>query len=273
MNAIEIEDICFSHETKDVLKNISFSIKPGEILCIFGPNGCGKTTMLECILGIRDVDSGTIKIMEDDIRLLNEKDIAKKVAFVPQFQEATFGYSVLEMVLMGRTPNTGMFSSPNNKDIDIAEKALMEVGIYELKDHNYNKLSGGEAQLVKLARSIAQDTEILILDEPTAHLDFRNELKVIKQISTMAKAHNMSIVMATHFPNHAFFFDREGNDTTVAIMDDGVIQSIGSAGEVLSEKNMERIFGIKAKIYEDIEDGKKSTYIMPIDFVQGRERS
>lgn len=268
---LHVDHIRFSYGSHPVLRDISFTLHRGEILCLFGPNGCGKTTMLECILGLLRPDAGQIRIDGKDIRSLSDKEIANQMAMVPQFQESTFGYTAHQMVLMGRTSGLGNFHSPTAEDDEIALAALEEVGMIAFKDRNYNSLSGGEAQMVKLARSIAQDTPLLVLDEPTAHLDFRNELKVIRQISRMAQQKNKAILMATHFPNQAYFLENEGNRTTIAIMDRGTIAAFGPARDVLHEENMAQIFGIQAKVYTHTEHGASRTYLMPIDFIQRKE--
>lgn len=267
-NLIKVENVKFSYgKSRTILEDMNFELNSGEILCLFGPNGCGKTTMIECALGLLETNEGNIYIDGRDIKKMSDRDIAQVMTLVPQFHESTFGYTVHEMVLMGRTASLGNFNSPTIEDEDIALKALAEVGMTEFKDRNFNSLSGGEAQMVKLARSIAQNTQVLVLDEPTAHLDFRNELKVIKQISNMAKDRGIAVLMATHFPNHAFFFENEGNSTKVGLMNNGKIEIMGSASEVLTEQNMDEIFKIKAKVYNNEFEGRKNSYIMPLDLI------
>ena len=180
MAILQIENLSFGYQKKKVLKGITFSVERGEVFCIFGPNGCGKTTMLDCILGLNKPDGGTITIEGENAATLSPMEKAQKMAYVSQKSDRTFPYTVLEIVLMGRTAYAGIFSSPGRDDVIIAENALNSVGMLAFKDRIYTTLSGGEAQLVKIARAIAQDTPVIIFDAPTSHLEFRLELNVIK---------------------------------------------------------------------------------------------
>ncbi|MCG8481813.1 MAG: ABC transporter ATP-binding protein [Clostridia bacterium] len=269
MAVLEIKDLNFSYGKRKILNGIDFAIKKGEIFCIFGPNGCGKTTMLDCVLGLQKAEKGEIFFEGKNITEMKIEEIARKVAYVPQKHQHTFGYTVLEMVLMGRTAHTSMFDSPKKEDIKIAEACLKNVGMYAFKDRIFNNLSGGEAQLVKLARALAQETNLIIFDEPTSHLDFRHELNVIKYMAKLIKEFDMSIIMATHFPNHAFYFENQGLNTKVAMMENGVFYAKGRAEEVLDEENMSRIFKIKTKVYKNVEADHFFNYMVPIDFSDG----
>lgn len=270
MNVMEVHDLHFGYTDHKILQGVHLEVKAGEIICLFGPNGCGKTTLLECMLGLIKSQSGSIMLGSRDIRTMKEREISRHIAFVPQFQESSFGYSVLDMILMGRTPQTSIFGEPDGLDMEIAESALDEVGLTSLKDRDYNSLSGGEAQLVKLARAIAQDTGILVLDEPTAHLDFRNELKVLKQVSRLAKRRDRCIIMATHFPNHAYLLENEGNTVHVAMMRNGKIAAFGNTDEVLDAPHMKNIFGIESVVSENIlPNGNTVKYMMPINLLEG----
>ena len=272
MAFIEVKDLNFSYEeSRKVLDGINFSVNKGEILCIFGPNGCGKTTMLDCILGLNKVEKGEILIDGKSMSDLTIEKIAQMVAYVPQKHEHTFGYTVLEMVLMGRTAHTSIFDSPGNEDMEIAIDCLKRVGMYGFKDRIFNNLSGGEVQLVKLARALAQQTNLIVFDEPTAHLDFRHELNVIKYMSSLIKDSNkqMSMIMATHFPNHAFYLENQGISTSVAMMGDGVFYAKGKAEDVLNEDNMKRIFKIKTRVFKNVEEDSIFNYMIPLDFSDG----
>lgn len=270
MKLLEVCDLHFAYPEKKILDGIELAVRAGEILCLFGPNGCGKTTLLECLLGLIPPQRGRIRLGNQDIGTLKSREISKHIAFVPQFTESSFGYTVLEMILMGRTPRTSLFGEPDRCDLEVAEAALAEVGLSALRDRNYNSLSGGEAQLVKLARAIAQDTAILVLDEPTAHLDFRNELKVLKQISRLARRRDRGIIMATHFPNHAYLLENEGIVVQVAMMRQGKIAAFGSTNAVLDATHMQNIFGIESVVAENVlPNGNTIKYMMPINLLEG----
>ena len=269
MKPIEVKDLHFSYGSSPILRGIDFSLNAGEILCIFGPNGCGKTTLLECILGLLKPQSGEILLEGKPTSEMKIAECAQKIALVPQKSQHTFGYTVLEMVLMGRTASTGLFQSPDESDLEIARDCLRQVGMFSFCDRNVNQLSGGESQLVMLARALAQKTKIIVFDEPTSHLDFRHELNVIKYMCKLVKEMGMSLLMTTHFPNHALYLENQGIPTRVALMENGALCACGAASETLSEENMSRIFKIKTKVYQNFEQGQLFTYIMPLDFNNG----
>ncbi len=271
MTVLQVENLSFSYQEKKVLNGVSFSVEQGEIFCVFGSNGCGKTTMLDCILGLNKSEGGNVFIDGDNLLEMSPARKAQKIAYVSQKSDRTFPYSVLEIVLMGRTAYSGMFSSPGQDDVEVAEKALSSVGMSNFRDRVYTKLSGGEAQLVKIARAIAQDTKLIIFDEPTSHLDFRHELNVIKYIAKIIRDKNISVVMATHFPNHAYFFESYGLPTRVALMENGMFGAVGLPSEVLNRENMADIFKIRTKNFRDCEGDRVLNFVVPIDFCAGGE--
>ncbi|MFA7466824.1 MAG: ABC transporter ATP-binding protein, partial [Desulfotomaculaceae bacterium] len=239
--------------------------------CIFGPNGCGKTTMLDCILGLNKPDEGKVFIDGADALTLSPAQKAQRIAYVSQKSDRTFPYTVLEIVLMGRTAYSGLFSSPGKEDIDIAEQALNSVGMYKFKDRIFTKLSGGEAQLIKIARAIAQKARLIIFDEPTSHLDFRHELNVIKYIAQIIKDQGISVIMATHFLNHAYFFEDCGLPTRVALMENGAFGAVGFPADVLNQENMAKIFRVWTKKFSDSNGDRVLNYLVPVDFCTGGE--
>ncbi len=263
---LKIENLHFAYPSNRVLKGVDFSVNPGEIFCIFGPNGSGKTTLLDCILGLLTPDGGTIAIDGENTANMPPARLAKKIAYVSQKSGRTFPYTVLEMVLMGRTAYAGMFASPGKADVEIAESALDRLGMLSFRNRIFTRLSGGEAQLVKIARAIAQDTGLIIFDEPTSHLDFRHELNVIKYIMKTAREKNIAVIMATHAPNHAFFFESHGLPTRVALMDNGVFEASGTPSEVLTPENMAKVFGVVARQFVNSENDMMHQFLMPVDF-------
>ena len=266
---LKVENLHFGYSQNKVLKGVNLSLGAGEALCIFGPNGCGKSTMLDCVLGMNKISQGSITIEGENLAKIKIKDLAQKVAFVPQKSMHTFGFTVFEMVLMGRTAGVGMFSSPDEDDEKIALESLEKVGMSKFRNRIFNSLSGGESQLVRLARALAQQTKIIIVDEPTSHLDFRHELNVVKYMVSLVKDEGISLIMSTHFPNHALFLENHGVLTKVAMMEDGVFCAVGKASEVLNEENMSRIFKIKTKVYQNIENGTPMTHMAAVDFADG----
>ena len=269
MSMLEVKDLHFGYNAKEILKGVDFAVEEGECFLIFGPNGCGKTTLLDTILGVTHADAGTVILNGKEMMKIPPVDKAKEVAYVPQKSNRTFQYTCLQMVLMGRTAYSGLFSSPGKEDIAIAEATLRSVGMQDYAERPYTKLSGGEAQLVKIARAIAQGTNLIAFDEPTSHLDFRHELNVIQYIAKIVKEKKISIVMATHFPNHAFYLESMGLKTRVAMMENGVFGAVGTPSEVLNAENMERIFKVKIKTFEDDSYEIPRKYIVPVEFVNG----
>ncbi|MGB9712970.1 MAG: ABC transporter ATP-binding protein [Dissulfurimicrobium sp.] len=246
---LEIKDISAGYQsartngqTTDchgVLKRVGFKAMPGEVTAILGPNGSGKTTLFRCISGQLKPKSGAIYLENQDITTLAPKKRAKLLSCVPQDHEPPFPYSVFDVVLMGRTAHVKAFSMPSGKDYMKAEEAIEEVGIAGLRDRRYTMLSGGERQLVLMARAIAQDTPVLLLDEPTSHLDFRNQLLVLKKVRDMVMRKGLITLMTIHDPNlAAFFSDR------VVMINNGSVISHGKPSQVISEESLRLLYGI-----------------------------
>jgi len=268
VHLLEVLDTSFSYGNTKIFENIKFTVGPGEVYCIVGPNGCGKTTLLDCILGVLKVDSGEIKLKGKSITQYRTWEIANQIAYVPQSHTKTFPYTVLDIVLMGRASHTGLFSSPTREDRVIAEQALATVGLSTYKDRPYTQLSGGEGQLVMIARALAQKTPVIIMDEPTAHLDFKHELIVLETIVQLVRDSGLSIVMATHFPNHAFYFANNGVNTYVALMSGRKFIDIGRPGRILTEENLQLVYSIHAKVVKhSIGDMGEIKQIIPVRIV------
>ncbi|MCC7553376.1 MAG: ABC transporter ATP-binding protein [Methanobacteriaceae archaeon] len=250
-NLIDVKEISFSYKkNENVFEDISFNIKEGEILCILGPNGTGKTSLIKCLNGLNDLSKGEILLNGKNIKSLSYSKISKIIGYIPQGHTPTFPFTALEVVLMGRSPYINLTDSPSEKDLKIASDALKTLGIYNLKDKNYTTLSGGERQLVFLSRIIAQETKILLLDEPTSHLDFGNQIKILEIIEKLAKS-GLSIIMSSHFPDHAFL-----SSTKVAIMQNKSFIDYGSPYDVITEKNLKKAYNINVKLLE-LEDNRK----------------
>ena len=189
------------------------------------------------------------------LAVMKPREIARQIAYVPQAHEKTFPYTVLEIVLMGRASFVGITGSPGKEDRLAAEAALDLVGVRYLSQRPYTRLSGGESQLVMIARALAQNTKLLVMDEPTAHLDFRHELQVLEVMVKLVKEQGLAILMATHFPNHAFYFENQQVKSRVAMMEKGKFFALGTPGEVLSESNVQNLYNINARVLSYSEDG------------------
>lgn len=248
MSLLEVNNLSFGYNQSDVLSNISFQVNRGEIFFLLGPNGCGKTTLLDCILGLLKLRRGSIQLQGNELNTRRPEMIARQMAYVPQSHEKTFPYTVKDIVLMGRAAYIGLFSSPSREDLMIVEEALTMVGILHLRDRRYTQLSGGEGQLVMIARALAQKTSLIVMDEPTAHLDFKHELVIMETIVELVRETGMSILMATHFPNHAFYFENSKINTQVALMHKHKFLTAGRPSEILSEANLKSIYSVNTRV-------------------------
>lgn len=248
MALIEARRVSFGYNDIPLFQDINFSIEPGELFCLLGPNGCGKTTLLNCILGHLKLLEGEILLNGSNISRIRPEQIARQIAYVPQTHEKTFPYTVLDVVLMGRAAYIGMFGRPEKEDLAIAEEALATVGITHLRDRRYTQLSGGEVQLVMVARALTQRTPVIVMDEPTAHLDFRHELVIMEKVVELVQKQGLAILMATHFPNHCFYFENSGIKTRVAMMSNMNFLAAGSPSTVLSEKNLEQLYNVNTRV-------------------------
>ena len=265
MGIIDVRNATFSYGRENVFENIDLEINAGEVFCLFGPNGCGKSTLILCMLGVLPLSNGQISLGNRNVRGMKPSEVAKVAAYIPQSHEKPFPYKAIDIVLMGRTAHTATFSPPSPADRKIADEALEKVGIAEFRDRPYTQLSGGETQLVLVARALAQQTPILIMDEPTAHLDFRNELNFLETIVKLVKQSGLTIIMATHFPNHAFYFEGIGVNSSLALMNNRNIAVKGNPFEVLTEENMENVFNIKSKIISYTWKDETLRQIVPLE--------
>ncbi len=240
---LRIEDLHFRHKGgEEVLKGISFCAEGGNITTILGPNGSGKTTLFRCIAGIWKPYKGDILFDEKSITTLSFNKRAKIFSVVPQEHEPAFPYSVLDVVLMGRASYVGIFSAPGKKDYEIAISAIKTVGIEHIMDKPYTKISGGERQLALIARALAQNSPIMLLDEPTSHLDFRNQVNVLKKIKKIAREKALTVVMTLHDPNLASLFSEK-----IVVINSGVKIAEGKPEAVINEELIKRVFGVEVK--------------------------
>lgn len=262
MSLLELRDAAFSYGDRRIFEHLSFTLEPGEIFCTVGPNGCGKSTLLDCLLGLNKLEAGEVLISGTNINDYKPRELASHIAYVPQDHRVSFGYTVLDIVSMGRSYEAKIFEPPGEEQKEAALNALQAVGLTDFAERDYTKLSGGELQLVLVARALCQNAEILVLDEPTAHLDFRHELNVMEIIARLVREQGISIVMATHFLNQAFFLEAEGVPTRVALMEQGSFGAIGTPSEVLTEEQLSSVFHIAAEVTTDSSGERKA--IIPL---------
>lgn len=227
---------------QDVFSDISFSLADREVLCILGPNGIGKSTLIRCLANLYLLCSGSIRLFGKEMAGLPQVEIAKKIGYVPQAHEIVFPFTVRDFILMGRAPHLTVFSSPGKGDCEIANEKMRLVGIEKIAGKPVNEISGGEYQLAVIARALTQEPAVLLLDEPTSHLDFGNQIRVLEIIDRLADR-GLSVVMSSHFPDHAFLASN-----SVAIMKNGTFMAYGLAEEVVTEENLKQTYGVDVSI-------------------------
>ena len=241
---LSIKNLCAGYMGRQVLNNVSVSVKSGEILCLLGPNGVGKTTLFKSILGFVRVSSGEITIDDKKLSKLPKKEFARSIGYVPQQHEPPFPFKVLDVVVLGRMPYMSPLSVPKKEDVKIARQALDSIGILHLENKDYTEISGGERQMVLIARAIAQNPRFLIMDEPTANLDYGNQVKILEQVKRLSQK-GMGVVMTTHSPEHAFLCS-----TRVALLYRDDIMELGSAEEIICPEKMKKAYGIDVRVLE-----------------------
>jgi iron complex transport system ATP-binding protein len=256
----EAKNATFSYDgTGNVFENVAFSVNSGEILSILGPNGCGKSTLLKCINGLLRLKSGEVYFDSKGLGSLKTATIGRKIGYVPQNQGNTFPYTVLEMVLMGRAPHLGLFSFPGPRDIAIAKEAIETLGLAHLTDRRCSQISGGEAQLVVIARALAAEPSMLLLDEPTSHLDFKNQTVILNILEKLAKEKKVAIIMTTHFPDHALAISQKA-----LLLSKRTDSLVGNVDEVITEDTLQSIFGLRVRIVSVKEGNENLKLVVPL---------
>ncbi|MGO2304104.1 MAG: ABC transporter ATP-binding protein [Providencia sp.] len=202
MTILSLKNVSIGYHHQAIIEGINLTLPKGAITCLLGANGCGKTTLMKTILGLLPAICGDIYLKDKSINSLKQRDIAKVIAYVPQAHDTPFTFTVIDMVVMGLTPHISLFSLPGEKEKTLAIQQLNKLGIEHLSSRLYSTLSGGEKQLVLIARALIQNPLLLIMDEPAASLDFGNQIRLLKQIEQL-KAHGITIFMSTHHPQHA----------------------------------------------------------------------
>lgn len=250
---LKVNNLTFSYNNFETISDINFSVKKGELTCLLGANGSGKTTILKCLNKILKPDKGRVMIEGVDITALTPREIAHYISMVPQEHRVVFAYPVIEVVVMGYTPYLSFGRMPGRDVYIKAEKILKELGINHLKDIKYNELSGGERQLVLIARALLQNTPLLILDEPTAHLDFKNQFILMKKIKELT-GYGKSVITALHDPNLAMrFCDR------VILLKEGKVLGEGNTRDMINEENLRLTYDFEVVLH-DLMDGLKMVF-------------
>jgi len=235
---LEARHLDFGYRGHRVGSDVSLALKAGEVLCLLGPNGSGKTTLFRTLLGLLPAQGGAVLMDDTDLKTRARDEVARLVSYVPQAHAAFFPFTVREVVLMGRTAHLGVFSSPSRRDRDVAQGAIERMRLAKLADSVYTRISGGERQLALIARALAQEARVVVMDEPTANLDFGNQVRVLEHIQSLAQS-GIGILLSTHDPDQAFLCaDR------VAMLHEGRLARLGAPDEVITAESLKQIYGV-----------------------------
>ena len=236
--SLSVENLSFSYGDTPVLRDVSFTAEKGELVSVLGPNGVGKTTLFRCVLGTLTPRAGCVTMDGQDLSALPPRQRAERIAYIPQIHPPTFGYTVLDTVLMGAARQLNAFQQPGAEQIRQAEEALEQVGALHLRERNFAHLSGGEQQLVLIARALAQRSEVLMMDEPTSALDYGNQLRILQMVRRLA-AQGYTVILSTHNPQHALTFANR-----LLALYNGTAAAWGRPAQVLTPELMETLYGV-----------------------------
>jgi len=253
---LETDKLSYTYVGYPVLQDIDIKVNEGEILGILGPNGCGKTTLLKNLNKNLSPKGGKVLLDGEDLEEITKKDIAKRIAVVPQTNEVHFSFTVKEIVSMGRMPFQGLMEGMSRSDMDIVEESIARVGLTDYADRHINVMSGGERQRVIIARALAQTPDILLMDEPTLHLDINTQFDVLDLVRDLSRKDGLTVVIVSHdLGMVARYCDR------VLLIKDHRILAIGTPEEVLTSENMDLVFGVDGELVYD-EKSKENTVFL-----------
>ncbi len=240
--SIEVKELSFSYGGRQVLDRVSFTAPKGRLLSVLGPNGVGKSTLFRCILGLLKGYQGQILVDGMDGKSLAARELAKRVAYIPQSSYPAFSYTVHDMVLMGTSVRARPLATPGRAQEEMATRALEHMGIAHLAARPYTHLSGGERQMVLIARALAQQSTVLLMDEPTANLDYGNQVRVLTRIRALAEE-GYTILQSTHNPEQSYLFSHE-----ILAMKGGKVLAAGPPGQVLTQELMKELYGVDVEV-------------------------
>jgi iron complex transport system ATP-binding protein len=246
--AVEVERLSFEYEKNGHrLVDVSLTVQQGQVCCLLGPNGAGKTTLLRCLLGLLATQSGTIRLAGRPIPTLSDRQRAQLTAYVPQRSSTPFAFSTLDIAVTGRTPRLGVLAAPSTTDRRAALAVLDELGIGALADRPFSVLSGGERRLTLMARAMVQDAPVLVLDEPTAALDFANEARVLNVVAEWARS-GRAVIMTTHQPWHALACADQA-----LLLRDGCVFDDGPPDKVVTTERLSELYETPVRVFATID--------------------
>jgi iron complex transport system ATP-binding protein len=247
---LKIQNVSVYYGKRQVLHDIQLEIRSGEVVALIGPNGAGKSTLIRSISGVVPIHSGIVKVNDTDVTSLSSMQRAQQIAVVPQAVSMPPAFTVWETVLLGRTPYLNFLGQTSSRDEAVARLALEQVDAFHLIESRMDEISGGEQQRVLLARALAQDTPILLMDEPTAHLDLTHQIDLLKLIKKQAREKNLTVLVALHDLNLASLFaDR------IAIVENGLLCVAGSPQETLTSEILRSVYHMQVHVMEHPETG------------------
>lgn len=252
---IELENVSFSYGVVPTLHDVSCSVRQGALVAVLGPNGAGKSTLFRCILRLLKPSAGTIRLCGEDTAAIDRRRLAKLAAYIPQSSTPVFNYTVEDAVLMGTTGALSALQAPSRTERERCARALEQLGISDLAQRGIAQLSGGERQLALIARALVQDARVLIMDEPTANLDYGNQRRVMQQVRALADG-GYTILLSTHNPEHALHYA-----TQVLALQNGRVIADGVTADTLTTELLARLYGIRAEVRRI--DGH--TVLIPLD--------
>ncbi len=260
MREFLVDGLACGYGARTVLANVSFSVRGGDFFCLLGPNGAGKTTLFKTILRLMKPRGGRILLDGEDVAAWSHKDFAARIGYVPQAHMPAFPYRVFDVVAMGRTSRLGLLGSPSRTDIAIAEEALDFLAIGHLKDAACTQISGGERQLMLIARALAQQPKILVMDEPTSNLDFANQIAVLDLVARLAAQKAIGVILTTHDPNHALLYASKA-----ATIGRGGTFAVGAPEAVVSEAYLRDTYGVAPQMATTrLDDGRMAKVYLPL---------
>jgi len=244
MALIRLEGVTLAYGEQEVVRNLTLEVERGEIVGLIGPNGSGKSTVIRAISGVLKPRKGTIRVDGRYIGELSSRELARRIAVVPQTPRLPESFTALELVLLGRTPHLGLLRFEGRKDIEICLRAMELTGCRELALRRLGELSGGERQRVVLARALAQESDVLLLDEPTAHLDIHHQVEVLSLVSRLCSSRRVAALIALHDLNLASRFCHR-----LVLLKDGMVCAQGTADKVLTPENLLQAYGSGVGVY------------------------
>jgi iron complex transport system ATP-binding protein len=260
---LRIDGVSCSYDSTEVLKRVTFDVPSGTVFGVVGPNGSGKTTLIRCISRVLEPIGGVVWLDTDMLSAMSFRDVASRVGVVPQTTRPGFAFTAYEIVAMGRTPYIGRLQMESEEDLTVIKGAMLSTDCWQLRSRMFSELSGGEQQRVVIARALAQEPRVLLLDEPTAHLDLGYQMQIMDMIERLAGERNLIVVAIFHDLNMAVRYCEN-----VVLLDKGKVEEVGGTLDVLTNENIEKVYGVKVAI----ERSPSTGLVMIVPTVLGAQR-